>query len=437
MAYIEINDCSKVIKKTTILDHIDLKLEKNRIYGFVGRNGSGKTMLFKILTGLAQPSSGEIRINGQRVSPQSGYPAKLGVMIENNGLWPYLTAFENLSALAAIRRELSDEEIAAVIERVGLSNDGKKFAKYSLGMKQRLVFAQAIMEKPELLILDEPTNALDTEEGARRDGVDRQPFAGGFSGFLRHDHPDGSGQGRGSEEGVGALNKKAKRVTLAKLLCLVMAVMTVGALLLGALTRASYRHDVADAAKSPDTKILYHSKVILSGDKEGTGTFQDSLFQADIIVRAEVAGPEEYQFQALLVPLRIKEVLKGDVKAGDLIDFYEISFFSKAATGQVTYFDVSPFNPMQPGREYIVFAKKIIFHPAYQARLERDVYRAVSLEASYFLPEITEPPILDESETIYFQNVKENEFNCYSKEQRYSINRVKREILSRLNLPTA
>ena len=129
----------------------------------IGPPGSGKTMLFKILTGLAQPSSGEIRINGQRVSPQSGYPVKLGVMIENNGLWPYLTAFENLSALAAIRRELSDEEIAAVIERVGLSNDGKKFAKYSLGMKQRLVFAQAIMEKPELLILDEPTNALDTE----------------------------------------------------------------------------------------------------------------------------------------------------------------------------------------------------------------------------------------------------------------------------------
>lgn len=100
---------------------------------------------------------------GSGFPPQSGYPAKLGVMIENNGLWPYLTAFENLSALAAIRRELSNAEIAAVIERVGLSNDGKKFAKYSLGMKQRLVFAQAIMEKPELLILDEPTNALDTE----------------------------------------------------------------------------------------------------------------------------------------------------------------------------------------------------------------------------------------------------------------------------------
>ena len=167
MAYIEINDCSKIIKKTTILDHIDLKLEKNRIYGFVGRNGSGKTMLFKILTGLAQPSSGEIRINGQRVSPQSGYPVKLGVMIENNGLWPYLTAFENLSALAAIRRELSDEEIAAVIERVGLSNDGKKFAKYSLGMKQRLGIAAAVMENPDIVILDEPINALD-ESGAKQ-----------------------------------------------------------------------------------------------------------------------------------------------------------------------------------------------------------------------------------------------------------------------------
>lgn len=163
MAYIEINDCSKVIKKTTILDHIDLNLEKNQIYGFVGRNGSGKTMLFKILTGLAQPSSGEIRIDGKPLSSQKNYPVKLGVMIENNGLWPYLTAFENLSALAAIRRELTNAEIVAAIERVGLSNDGKKFSKYSLGMKQRLVFAQAIMEKPELLVLDEPTNALDAE----------------------------------------------------------------------------------------------------------------------------------------------------------------------------------------------------------------------------------------------------------------------------------
>lgn len=208
MAYIEINDCSKIIKKTTILDHIDLKLEKNRIYGFVGRNGSGKTMLFKILTGLAQPSSGEIRINGQRVSPQSGYPVKLGVMIENNGLWPYLTAFENLSALAAIRRELSDEEIAAVIERVGLSNDGKKFAKYSLGMKQRLVFAQAIMGKAGAFDsgrTDERAGHGGSStiqgdypagEGARRDGVDRQPFAGGFPGFLRRDYPDGGRQGR-------------------------------------------------------------------------------------------------------------------------------------------------------------------------------------------------------------------------------------------------
>lgn len=230
------------------------------------------------------------------------------------------------------------------------------------------------------------------------------------------------------------MNKKAKQVTPAKLLCLVMTVMTLGALLLGVLTRISYRHEVADAAKSPDTKILYNNKGILISGKERGETFKETLFHSDIIVRAEVAGPEEYQFQALLVPLRIKEVLKGDVKAGDLIDFYETSFFSEAATGEIAYFDVSPFNPMQPGRAYIVFAQKLNFHPAYQARLERDVYRFVSPEASCFLPEITEPPILDESEPVFFQDVKDYEFNCYSAAQRDAINRVKKEILSDLQM---
>ena len=240
-----------------------------------------------------------------------------------------------------------------------------------------------------------------------------------------------------SRKGAAALNKKAKRVTPIKLLCLVMAVMTVGALLLGALTRASYRHDGADAAKSPDTKILYRQKGSLEDEKGGDGGLKESLLKADIIVRAEPIGPEQYQYEAMLVPLRVKQVFRGDIKANDLIDFYEGSFFSGRKNGIGAFYNVSIFNPMQPGKEYIVFAHKREFHPAYQARLERDVYRAASLEASYFLPEITEPPILDESETIYFQDVKENEFNCYSKEQRDAINRVKKEILSRLNLPTA
>lgn len=139
------------------------------------------------------------------------------------------------------------------------------------------------------------------------------------------------------------MNKKAKRVTPIKLLCLVMAVMTVGALLLGALTRASYRHDVADAAKSPDTKILYRQKGSLEDEKGGDGGLKETLLKADIIVRAEPTGPEQYQYEAMLVPLRVKQVFRGDIKANDLIDFYEGSFFSGRKNGIGAFYNVSIF----------------------------------------------------------------------------------------------
>ena len=213
-----------------------------------------------------------------------------------------------------------------------------------------------------------------------------------------------------------------------------MAAMVAGSILLGALTRMSYRHDVEDVAKSPKTKILYHQKGSLEDKKGENDGLKETLLKADIIVRAEPAGPEQYQYEALLVPLRVKQVFKGDIKVNDLIDFYETSFFSGGKERIDAFYNVSIFNPMRQGKEYIVFANKREFHPAYQARLERDVYRPVSLEASYFLPEITEPPILDESEPLYYQEIKDNEFNCYSKEQRDAINRVKKEILSSLHV---
>lgn len=121
-------------------------------------------MLFKLLTGMISASGGEVFVNGERIDPAAPYPQKLGVMIENNGLWPYLSAYDNLAVLASIRKELNKEDIASIFRRVGLDNTGKKiFAKFSLGMKQRLMLAQAIMEQPELLVLDEPTNALDKD----------------------------------------------------------------------------------------------------------------------------------------------------------------------------------------------------------------------------------------------------------------------------------
>lgn len=163
MAYIEIRNCVKTIKKRRILDNINLSLEKGKIYGFVGHNGSGKTVLFKILSGIIYADSGEIIIDGKPVSPKINYPVKQGVIIENVGLWPYLTAKENLEVLAKINGEINENEIDEVLNRVKLDSGNKCFSKFSLGMKQRLVLAQAIMEKPDLLILDEPTNALDKD----------------------------------------------------------------------------------------------------------------------------------------------------------------------------------------------------------------------------------------------------------------------------------
>lgn len=162
MAYIEIKNCSKNIGDKVILDSISLSLCKNQIYGFIGKNGSGKTMLFKAIIGLLKLNEGEIIIDSHKIGTGDSYPVSVGVMIENNNLWSYMSAFDNLKILASIKKSLKDYEIEESLKRVGLEPKSKKtYSKFSLGMKQRLIFAQAIMEKPELLVLDEPTNALD------------------------------------------------------------------------------------------------------------------------------------------------------------------------------------------------------------------------------------------------------------------------------------
>lgn len=163
MSYVEIKHCTKSVKKRTILDDINLSLEKGKVYGFVGHNGSGKTVLFKIIAGIIYADSGEVLIDGKIVNAATAYPVNRGVMIENVGLWPYLGAKENLEILAGINGKIGEKEIDEVLKRVQLDTGRKSFSKFSLGMKQRLILAQAIMEKPELLIMDEPTNALDKD----------------------------------------------------------------------------------------------------------------------------------------------------------------------------------------------------------------------------------------------------------------------------------
>ena len=164
MNYIEIYNANKTIGDKQILKNISLTVEPGKIYGFVGGNGSGKTMLFRAISGLITLDSGTITIGGKVLGQGISFPENLGLVIENIGLWPYLSGQKNLLMLARIKNIIGMDEIKASISRVGLNPDEKKsYGKYSLGMKQRLLIAQALMEKPDLLILDEPTNSLDAD----------------------------------------------------------------------------------------------------------------------------------------------------------------------------------------------------------------------------------------------------------------------------------
>ena len=153
---------NKIIDKKIILNDVSLKLRSGMIYGFVGRNGSGKTMLFRALSGLMSIDSGTVSLDGKVLHKDFDVLPELGIMIENAGLYPQLSGFDNLKRLSSIRKKVDDNTIREYIRTVGWDPDDKRpFRKYSLGMKQRLVFAQAIFEDQKILMLDEPTNAMD------------------------------------------------------------------------------------------------------------------------------------------------------------------------------------------------------------------------------------------------------------------------------------
>ena len=158
------NDYNKLIKKKEILTDINLTFESGKIYGLHGHNGSGKTMLLRAICGLILPTSGSVTVDGKTVGKDIEFPDSVGVIIENMSLIPEYTGFKNLQLLAGIKKKIGDSEIRDTLISVGLDPDDKRKVKeYSLGMKQKLNFAQAIMEKPELLLLDEPTNAMDVQ----------------------------------------------------------------------------------------------------------------------------------------------------------------------------------------------------------------------------------------------------------------------------------
>lgn len=161
MPAIVVEHASKSIKGRIVLDDISFTLENGRVYGFFGVNGSGKSMLFRAISGLVKIDSGTIRVFNKRIGVDVSFPEDMGLAL-GAWFWDDYSGFDNLKMLASIRGVTSDEDVIRAIERLGLDpKDTRPYKAYSLGMKQRLELAQAIMEKPKLLILDEPTNALD------------------------------------------------------------------------------------------------------------------------------------------------------------------------------------------------------------------------------------------------------------------------------------
>ncbi|MBR2086307.1 MAG: ATP-binding cassette domain-containing protein [Oscillospiraceae bacterium] len=164
MDMIEIKNLNLTIKKTEILKNINMQFEKGRIHGLIGRNGSGKTMLMKCICGFVRPTSGTVQVAGKQIGKDCDFPESVGIIIETPGFIPYYSGFRNLKLLADLNKRIGKEEIRRTMLKVGLDPELKRHVrKYSLGMRQRLGLAQAIMENPDLLILDEPMNGLDKE----------------------------------------------------------------------------------------------------------------------------------------------------------------------------------------------------------------------------------------------------------------------------------
>ena len=164
---IVIENVSKSFGEEQVLKSVTHTFSRGRIHGIVGNNGSGKTVLMKCICGFLHPDAGQILVGGVQIGKDRDFPADIGIIIETPGFLPHLSGFQNLKLLATLKRRANDHTIRAVLAQVGLDPNMKKpVGKYSLGMRQRLGLAQALMEDPELLILDEPLNGLDKNGAA-------------------------------------------------------------------------------------------------------------------------------------------------------------------------------------------------------------------------------------------------------------------------------
>ena len=186
--YLQMERVTKIIKQNTIIHNVSLSLETGKIYGLQGKNGSGKTMILKAMCGMIRPTLGKVVVDGEELGVKIDFPRSVGVLIENPGFINGFSAFENLRLLARIQNKITEQQIRDTLEEVGLADNKKKYRNFSLGMKQKLGIAAAIMEEPKLILLDEPTNALDEKSvGMLRDILRKRRQEGALIVIASHD----------------------------------------------------------------------------------------------------------------------------------------------------------------------------------------------------------------------------------------------------------
>lgn len=186
---VRMSHCSKIIRKDKVLENISLEFISGKVYGLRGVNGSGKTMLLRLLCGLIYASEGEVVIDGQVLGKDISFPPSVGVLIENPGFLPEFSGYDNLYAISQIKKKIGRNEIEAIMREFDLDpGERKHYRKFSLGMKQKLGLCAAFMEQPDMILLDEPTNALDEHSVmVLKQEIERQKERGTLIVLASHD----------------------------------------------------------------------------------------------------------------------------------------------------------------------------------------------------------------------------------------------------------
>ncbi len=368
MNYLEIDHLSKIIKDKEVLKDINLSLHAGKIYGFFGSNGSGKTMLFRTICGLIKPTYGKIKINGEILHQDISFPRSVGVIIESPGFWDHLTGFENLKLLSKIKNIITDEDIKRSLQRVGLdSNDSRTYKKYSLGMKQRLAIAQAIMESPELLILDEPTNALD-EDGIEliRKVLLEEKRRGATILIASHNKEDihilsdqtfKMKDGQVFRIGEGKWLKMNKGI---KILYIVTMCLLIGSIVFGILTKKSFTDNTIplNLSKFKNASISINDEENIT-DKyfsNDINNLKELMNKSDLIVKGQISDVRKNYNQALKTKFKVNQIIKSDEKSKNITYIY---VFEPSNFHFNNYVIVSGYNVMKENEEYLLFLKHL------------------------------------------------------------------------------